>query len=696
MSDKKPNRLINEKSPYLLQHAYNPVDWYPWGNEAFEKAKKENKPIFLSIGYSTCHWCHVMEHESFEDPEVAKLMNEVFVSIKVDREERPDIDNIYMTVCQMMTGGGGWPLTIVMTPDMKPFFSGTYFPKESRYGRIGFIELIKNIDRAWKTQREQVDENAEQITSYLKQNSINDEGTDIPQAVFQETFKYYSERFDEKYGGFNISPKFPSPHNLLFLLRYHKKTGEERALEIVKKTLVEMRKGGIFDHIGYGFHRYSTDQKWLLPHFEKMLYDQAMMVHAYVEAYQATKNESFKSTAEQIIEYVLRDMTSPEGGFYSAEDADSEGIEGKFYVWTTDEVKAILGDEDGELFCKVFNFSEDGNYEEESARAKNGTNIPHLTHSIEEVVKESGLEFNLLINKLNKARLTLFAAREQRVHPAKDDKILTDWNGLMISALAKAGKVFDNDEFIAAAAKAVNFINNKLKSADGKLIHRYRDGESKLDATLDDYAFNIWGLLELYEATFDLPYLTLAIELNNILMKHYWDNLNGGFFFTPDFGENLLVRTKEIYDSAIPSGASVMMNNLVRLGRITSNEEYEKAADKLSKSFSENVQKAPQAFTHFLSGLDFAKGPSFELLLAGKTIDELKLFTKTLTENFIPNKIVLCVTENNFEELKKLTPFIANYSFDFSNAQAYVCRNFACELPVDSPDEMMELMSSNV
>ncbi len=692
MEQQKTNRLINEKSPYLLQHAYNPVDWHPWGEEAFKKAEEENRPVFLSIGYSTCHWCHVMERESFEDPAVAKLMNDVFISIKVDREERPDIDHIYMTVCQMMTGQGGWPLSIVMTPDKRPFFSGTYFPKENRYGRIGFVELIKNIDRAWKNQKDDIENTADQITGFLKQNSISDQGTEIPSVILADTYEYFSQRFDEKYGGFGSSPKFPSPHNLLFLLRYYKKNNETKALEMVKKTLVEMRKGGIFDHIGYGFHRYSTDQHWLLPHFEKMLYDQAMLTHAYVEAYQTTNNESFKKTAEQILEYVLRDMTSPEGGFYSAEDADSEGEEGKFYVWTTEEIKTILGEEEGELFCKIFNFTDNGNYEEESTRDRNGTNIPHLTKSIEEIVKKSGIDPAELINKLNKARLTLFANRENRVHPQKDDKILTDWNGLMISALAKAGRVFDNPEYLSAADKAFNFINEKLRRKDGLLVHRYRDGESKLTATLDDYAFNIWGLLELHESTFDIKYLSQAIELNKTAMEHYWDWVNGGFFFTPDFGESLLVRTKEIYDSAIPSGSSVMMNNLIKLGRLTSNQEYEKIAELLSKSYSENIKKSPQAFTFFLCGFDFAKHTSYEIILAAENETDLQPFIKVLNENYLPNKVVMVVTEKNLNKLKILAPFIANYNFDFGEPQAYVCKNFACELPVDSPEKMLKML----
>ena len=453
-----------------------------------------------------------------------------------------------------------------------------------------------------------------------------------------------------------------------------------------------MRKGGIFDHIGFGFHRYSTDQKWLLPHFEKMLYDQAMIVHAYVDAFQITQNESFKKTAEQILEYVLRDMTSPEGGFYSAEDADSDGEEGKFYVWNKEEIINILGEEEGELFCKIFNIEEDGNFEDESTRKRNGSNIPHLTNTLEEVLKDSSIDSQSLINKLNKARVTLFANRENRIHPQKDDKILTDWNGLMISALAKAGKVFSNGDFIQAATNATKFIENKLTDKDGKLIHRYRDGEAGLTATLDDYAFNIWGILELYDATFETKFLVKAIELNKIVMKHYWDELNGGLFFTPDFGESLIVRTKEIYDSAIPSGSSVMMNNLIWLGRLTSNQEYENSADLLSKSYSENIKKSPQAFTHLLNGLDFAKGPSFEIILTGKTIEDTKPFIDELRSKYIPNKVLLVVTEQNKDQIEAVAPFLKNYSFDFSKPQAFVCKNFACELPVGSPDEMMKLL----
>lgn len=691
--DKKPNKLINEKSPYLLQHAYNPVDWHAWGDEAFEKADKENKPVFLSIGYSTCHWCHVMEHESFEDPEVAKLMNDVFVSIKVDREERPDIDHIYMNVCQMMTGQGGWPLSIVMTPDKRPFFSGTYFPKENRFGRIGFKDLIKGIDNAWKTKRDEIEKNADQITSYLKQASINDAGNELPIEILHNAYKYFHERFDNQYGGWGIKPKFPSPHNLLFLLRYSKKSGEERALQMVEKTLLEMAKGGIFDHIGFGFHRYSTDQQWLVPHFEKMLYDQAMLLHAFTECYQATNNGKLKETAQQIIEYVSRDMISSEGGFYSAEDADSEGVEGKFYVWTTDEVKEILNEEESNLFKQIYNFEKEGNYEEEAAHSRNGTNIPHLKKSHEELSNETGIELNNLKPLLERMRKKLFDVREKRVHPQKDDKILTDWNGLMVSALAKAGRVFDNINYIRLAEKAIQFIDSKLTDETGKLIHRYREGEAKLNAVLDDYAFVMWGLIELYQATFNTDYLHKAVSFYDILMKHYWDDLNGGFFFTPDFGENLLVRTKEIYDSAIPSGNSVMMNNLIKLARLTSGEQFEETANLLSKSYSDNVSSAPQAFAYFLCGLDFAKGPSNEIVLVTDNNKEgLNAFLNKLNENFIPNQVVIVVDKSDRKAIEKLAPFVKEYKTKDGQPTAYVCRNFACSMPVTTPDEMLKLI----
>ncbi len=444
----KPNRLINETSPYLLQHSNNPVDWYPWCDEAFQKAADEDKPVFLSIGYSTCHWCHVMEKESFEDEEVADLMNNVFVSIKVDREERPDIDHIYMMVCQMMTGSGGWPLSIIMTPDRKPFFAGTYFPKENRYGRIGFKELIRSIDNVWKTKRNDIIESADDITNYLKQIYRKDSAANITEEIVDKAFDHFAKRFDDQYGGFGSSPKFPSPHNLMFLLRYWKKTGNQLALEMVTKTLTNMRMGGIYDHVGFGFHRYSTDKEWLVPHFEKMLYDQAMLIIIYSEAYTATGNCEFNKTAEEIIEYLLRDMDADNGGFYSAEDADSEGEEGKFYVWTKSELLDILGTEDADFATRLFNTTETGNFLEESTKKYNGTNILHLKKPLMNLSEDLGITYDELNLKIESIRKKLYDYRKNRILPFKDDKILLDWNALMIAALSIAGRSFNNKKYI--------------------------------------------------------------------------------------------------------------------------------------------------------------------------------------------------------------------------------------------------------
>ncbi|HSP88797.1 MAG TPA: thioredoxin domain-containing protein, partial [Ignavibacteriaceae bacterium] len=447
---KKPNRLIKEKSPYLLQHAYNPVDWFPWNNEAFNKAKETDKPVFLSIGYSTCHWCHVMEKESFEDEEIAELMNDAFVSIKVDREERPDIEAIYMSVCQMLTGSGGWPMTIVMTPEKKPFFAGTYFPKESRFGRPGIKELIPRLKELWQTKRNEIINSSEEISSAVISSSSFKEGIPLKENIFHIAFKEFEERFDDEFGGFGNAPKFPTPHNLMFLLRYWKRYNNSSALEMVEKTLTHMRMGGIYDHIGFGFSRYSTDQEWLVPHFEKMLYDQALLVLTYIEAYQVTKNDFYKDSAEEILTYVIRDMTSSEGGFYSAEDADSEGEEGKYYLWTTDEIKQILKD-DTNLFLKYFNIKEEGNWIDSVHGIKSNTNITHLKKSVKDFSAETELSEKEFKEKLETARQKLFAERGKRIHPYKDDKILTDWNGLMISAFAKAAQVFNKNIYSETA-----------------------------------------------------------------------------------------------------------------------------------------------------------------------------------------------------------------------------------------------------
>jgi uncharacterized protein YyaL (SSP411 family) len=691
---KHNNRLINEKSPYLLQHAHNPVDWYAWGPEAFEKARKENKPIFLSIGYSTCHWCHVMAHESFEDPEVARLMNEVFVCIKVDREERPDIDNIYMRVCQMMTGSGGWPLTIFMTPDKKPFFAGTYIPKESRFGRLGMLKLIPSIKEVWQTKHDEILKSADQITAGLNQLSANSMGTELDESTLRTAYAQLASRFDEQYGGFGSSPKFPSPQNLLFLLRYWQSTDDEKALRMVEKTLQSMRNGGMYDHIGFGFHRYSTDSRWLVPHFEKMLYDQAMLAMAYIEAYQATAKMEYGKTAKEIFSYVLSDMTDTGGGFYSAEDADSEGVEGKFYVWTEEEVRQILKGEEADLIINVFNIEKTGNFKEEATAESTGANILHLEKPLTEIAFNMKTSVEDLEMRIETARRNLFTVRSGRVRPHKDDKVLTDWNGLMIAALAKGAQVCNEPEYADAARRATDFILKTMRRPDGRLLHRYRDGQAAVLANVDDYAFLIWGLLELYETTFDTGYLKTALDLNKELIKYFWDDQNGGFYFTADDAEELIVRQKEIYDGAIPSGNSVAMLNLLRLGRITANTDYEEKATKIVKAFSQDVGVSPSGYTQLMVALGFGIGPSYEIVIVGNPeARDTKDMLDALRRHFIPNKVVLLKPDNQESpDIISLAEFTKDQSSIDGKATAYVCLDYACKLPTTDAKKMLELL----
>ncbi|MGZ7209021.1 MAG: thioredoxin domain-containing protein [Methanobacterium sp.] len=693
-NSKYSNHLVNEKSPYLIQHMQNPVDWYPWGDEAFSKAKEENKPIFLSIGYSTCHWCHVMAHESFEDKEIGQLMNETFVSIKVDREERPDLDNIYMTVCQLMTGGGGWPLTIIMTPDKKPFFAGTYFAKKSGFGRPGLKDLILNVKELWNTKPEEVSTSADALIDALHKISDTSSGDELNPEVLDTCYKALSENFDDIYGGFGKAPKFPAVHNLLFLLRYWKRSGKDRSLKMVTETLDSMRNGGIYDHLGFGFHRYSVDQKWLVPHFEKMLYDQAMISAAYIEAFQVTGEEKYKNTADKIFEYVLRDMKSPQGGFYSAEDADSEGIEGKFYVWTKKEIIDVLGEDEGEFASKVFGVTDEGNFKEESTGEKTGANILHLENSFEDMTEIFGISKEELKKKVQEIRNKLYEHREDRIHPHKDDKILTDWNGLMISSLAKGAYVFKEDKYLKAAINAADFILNKMLMND-RLMHRFRDGESAIDGNLDDYAFMIYGLLDLFEASFNVKYLKSALLLVDTLLDHFWDVENGGFYFTADDAEKVLVRKKEIYDSAIPSGNSIMMLNLIRLSQLTENEEFKEKALDLEKAFSRTIQKIPTGFAGFLCALDFRIGPSYEVVIAGKKGDgETEALIETVRKNYIPNKtIVLHLEDDNTSSLIKIIPSLEFKKMENKKATAYVCSGGSCKTPTNNLNTFLKLLN---
>lgn len=689
------NRLINEKSPYLIHHADNPVNWYPWGNEAFQKAKEEDKPIFLSIGYSTCHWCHMMNRESFSDLEVAKLMNEMFVSIKVDREERPDIDKIYMTVCQIMNNSGGWPLTIVMTPDKKPFFAGTYFPKETRFGRIGLIELITKIKDLWNNQREDLINSSERITYILQDLTLESPGDSLNKKSLEKAYNQLKSRFDDKYGGFGTSPKFPSPHNLLFLLRIYKRENNLDALFMVEKTLQEMQKGGIFDHIGFGFHRYSTDDKWLVPHFEKMLYDNALLAIAYTEAYQATKKEKYKETAEKIFTYVLRDMQSPEGAFYSAEDADSEGEEGKFYTWQIDELDSILTPEEKDLFTLIYNIRPTGNYLEESTRRYTGKNIPHLTQDLNYIAENISIPLDELNVKIEEIRKKIFIAREKRIRPRLDDKILTDWNGLMIAALAKAGYVFNEVKYIKIAQKAMKFLLDNLRNEKGELLHRFRENSAEINAFLDDYSFMIWALLELYESTFDTFYLMQAMELTQIQINKFWDNDIGGFYFTSKESENLIARQKEIYDGAIPSGNSVAMLNLLRLSHMTGNHEYEVKADEISRVFAENVLKNPSAHAFLMVAVDFAVGPTYSLIISGDSEEsDTKNFLDSIRYEYLPNKTLLFrPTEQESPEIDHIASFVGAFKKYQNKATAYVCVNKACKTPTNEINQMINYLN---
>lgn len=689
------NRLQFEKSPYLLQHQHNPVDWYPWGDEAFEKAQNENKPVFLSIGYSTCHWCHVMERESFENPGVAALMNDAFVSIKVDREERPDIDGIYMTVCQMMTGSGGWPLTIIMTPEKKPFFAATYIPRENKWGRAGMLDLVPRIREIWQQRQDEIQTSADQITDALHESVSRSPGEDLRPDTLRKTFEHFSQNFDEFYGGFGNAPKFPTPHNFLFLLRYWKRSNDPKALQMVEGTLRAMRAGGIYDHLGFGFHRYSTDARWLVPHFEKMLYDQALLAMAFIETYQETGREEYKRTAEELFTYVLRDMTSPDGAFYSAEDADSEGKEGLFYFWTTKELQTVLTAEEAAFAIKVFNVRGEGNFVDQIEGGQTGENILHVT-SFEQIVADLNMPEQEFRSKLESIRSKLFLHREKRIHPHKDDKVLTDWNGLMIAAMAKAARAFARPDLAQAAEKAAGFFTGKMSLEDGSLLHRFRDGAAGITSHLDDYAFLVWGLIELYETTFSVSHLKKALQLTDYMLEHFWDVDGGGLYFTSDEGESLLVRQKENYDGAVPSGNSVAMLNLLRLARITGNSGLEQKASQLARAFSGGVRQMPAAHTLMMTALDFAIGPAFEVVIAGDPrATDTRALLDALHSRFLPSVVtVLRPAGEDAPEISTLAPFTAQQLPVKGRAAAFVCVNHACNAPTTDPAAMLKLLKS--
>lgn len=682
-TQKAPNRLIQEKSPYLIQHAYNPVDWYPWEDEAFDYARKTDRPVFLSIGYATCHWCHVMAHESFEDKDVADLLNGSFVSVKVDREERPDVDQIYMTVCQLLTKSGGWPLSVFMTPDGKPFFAGTYFPKKGRSGIPGFMDLLVQLSHLWNNDRNRLFNIGEELTRILAEHAKRRGSTqELGEETLRTAFVALSRSFDPQWGGFSKAPKFPSPHQLSFLLRWHRRDGDDTAGNMVGKTLDAMRNGGIFDQIGLGFHRYSVDDMWLVPHFEKMLYDQAMLTLSYTEASLALGEPRYAAAARDICTYVLRDMTSPEGGFYSAEDADSEGVEGKFYVWTPEEIRERLGAEDGDLFCRFYDIRPGGNFE-------HGTSIPRVTASLESFARRENMPPDELRLALDRGRETLFQIREQRIHPLKDDKIITAWNGLMIAALARTHQAGGKTEHLEAACRSADFLLEHLRDHDGRLFRTWRRHVLGPPGFAEDYAFLIWGLIELYETCFELRYLEAACSLNETFLDLYWDSEGKGFFFTGKENEELISRSKEFYDGAVPSSNSVAALNLLRLGRMTGDVRMEERVQEMTDAFSAELAAHPVAHTHFLCALDFMLGPAMEIVVAGnRTHEDAERMLRLVHTRFLPNKVLLLKEAGEVGELLSRTaPFTTEFPVEPGQVKAYVCRQYACRSPVSNPEE---------
>ncbi len=683
-SYKYTNRLIHEKSPYLLQHAHNPVDWYPWGEEAFEKAKKEDKPIFLSIGYSTCHWCHVMEHESFENEATAKLMNENFVCIKVDREERPDVDQIYMNAVMALTGQGGWPLNLFLTPDLKPFYGGTYFPPDGRYGRPGFPSVLQDIERVWKTQRDQVEKAGGQLAGIVASPNKDTSGGPLTERVLNQARNELEKGFDEKEGGFRGAPKFPPSMAIQFLLRIYQKTGDPKILPQVELTLDKMSQGGIYDQVGGGFARYSTDDQWLVPHFEKMLYDNALLARAYLEAYQVTGKPEYARVAREIFAYVLRDMTDKDGGFYSAEDADSEGEEGKFYVWTPAELKAILGEKDGADFAKLYGATEAGNFE--------SSNILHLKTDLPESLKALGKDEKWWEG----ARAKVLQARSQRVRPHLDDKILTAWNSLMISALACGYQVLGDPEYLQAAQKASDFINRNLFKEE-RLLASYRQGPSNIQGYIDDYAFYQEAQLDLYESTFDTTYLKRALDLEKEMSRLFWDDKNGGYYFTgidqKDAGR-LLTRTKDAYDGVIPSGNSVAALNDYRLAEFTGQKDYRDRADAILRAFSGLLERGASNFPKMLQAFQFDFYGSAEIFVVGPKADSEGTL-RVLWKTFLPNKVLVFAEDSGGRALTSLVPWAEGRPSQKGKPTIYVCRNFQCQLPTTDEKKVLELLSNS-
>lgn len=694
---KYTNRLINETSPYLLQHAHNPVDWYAWGDEAFEKARAEDKPVLVSIGYSACHWCHVMEHESFENESTASIMNEHFVCIKVDMEERPDVDQIYMTFVQLTTGRGGWPMNVFLTPEKLPFFGGTYFPPDRRFNMPSWPQILESVAEAWREKRDDLMHSAVDILGEMRRISIGEFKPDsLSEELLDTAFASFDRTFDSANGGFGGAPKFPPAMGLEFLLRYWKRTGNERALEIVRRTAEKMADGGIYDQIGGGFHRYSVDAVWLVPHFEKMLYDNAQLARLYLHLYQITltdgrvsarDSEFFKRIATEILEYVRREMLDPLGGFYSTQDADSEGIEGKFFVWTAGEITEILGEKDAQAFNFFYDVSEEGNFEER--------NILNVRYSLADAAAALRIDENSLSRILDEGRKRLFTERAKRIKPFRDEKVLTAWNGLMLAAFAEAAVIFGNEDYLETAKKNADFLLKNLVEAgrDGErnsehLLRTWKDGEGKLSAYIEDYANFADGLIELFQVSGEIRYLREAKRLADVMIAEFWDEENGGFFFTARDHEELIVRNKDYNDNATPSGNSVAADVLLRLAKLTGDEKYERYAVTVLRLAASQARRYPQGFGRLLSAIEYHLGGSKEIVLLGDADGAL---TKAVWSDYIPGKVV--VLSDGDGESAGLIPLLADRIMIGGEPTAYICENFTCRQPVTTVEALKEQLS---
>ncbi|WP_437226080.1 thioredoxin domain-containing protein [Planctomicrobium sp. SH661] len=671
------NRLAGETSPYLQQHAYNPVDWFPWGEEAFEKAKREDKPIFLSVGYSACHWCHVMERESFENEEIARFLNEHYVSIKVDREERPDVDQIYMSAVQLITRRGGWPMSVFLTPESKPFYGGTYWPPRSSMGMPGFLDILKKLQNYWSSKRDEVETSADQLVEAIHGLAAPlFEEVDLSEETLRQATRDLIQSADRIQGGFGSAPKFPHPMDLRVLLRGWDRFGDEDALNVVRLTLTKMARGGIYDHLGGGFHRYSTDARWLVPHFEKMLYDNALLVPAYLEMFQCTQETFFAQVARETLDYVLREMTSPEGGFYSTQDADSEGVEGKFFVWTEAETRAILGPDDAAVFNACYDVSARGNWEEHS--------ILNLPRPQSDVAKSLQLEPVELERILSRSRQKLLAARSRRIAPGRDEKVLSGWNGMMISAFAQGASILNQPQYLEAAQRAADFVLSQMKNDPGELLHSYKDGRARFQGYVDDYACMIDGLVDLFQAGSDPQFLEAAIELSEDAIRRFQDDEIGGFFYTANDHEELITRTKDSQDNAIPSGNGMMATALARLGRITGRGDLEEAARKTLAALSGLLAEHPRASGQALLALDFLLGPTSEVVIVDAGDGKAAAFQNEVWKRFLPRKVVVSWSANRpvppvleLLEGKTQTP----------RSRFYLCERGACQSPCESPSE---------